>query len=109
MTLLNTQNLNLYHLIGIIEYFAIIDLIDLISIIDTAGITGGVIAHIGIETKCGMIGYGDIHLWIMGWVGLIVGATIVGVVTIGTHLMGGTTTTVGITDMVGTMVTEEIT
>jgi hypothetical protein len=45
----------------------------------------------------------------MGWVGLIVGATIVGVVTIGTHLMGGTTTTVGITDMVGTMVTEEVT
>jgi len=62
MTLLNMQNLNLYHLIGIIEYFAVIDLIDLISIIDTAGITGGVIAHIGIETKCGMIGYGDIHL-----------------------------------------------
>jgi hypothetical protein len=65
--LLNTQNHNLDHLIGIIEYFAIVDLIyligliDLIDLIDTTGIMGGVIAHIGIETKCGMIGYGAFH------------------------------------------------
>jgi hypothetical protein len=61
MILLNTQNLNLYHLIGIIEYFAIVDSIGITTIIDIAGVMDGVIVHIGIETRCGMIGYGVIN------------------------------------------------
>tara|TARA_B110000495_G_C22901078_1_gene525816 strand:+ start:745 stop:915 length:171 start_codon:yes stop_codon:yes gene_type:complete len=52
----------------------LIDLIGLIDIIFTI--------LIGIETKCGMIGYGVIHM-ATGWDGLTVGAIIVGLVIVG--------------------------
>ena len=35
--------------------------IGITTIIDIAGVMDGVMVHIGIETKCGMIGYGAFH------------------------------------------------
>ena len=63
-TLLNMLYDNLVHSIGTIEYWVI----DIIFIVHM----GLVIAHIGIETRCGWIGYGD----------MMVG-------THGVHLIGG--------------------
>jgi len=83
-------------LIGIIDFFVILDLIDTTTTI----ITVGVIVLIGTETKCGWIGYGDIHLE-TEWDGLTVGETTHGVVIIGTHRMDGITITDGAMDMDG--------
>ena len=94
----NTQYHNQYHLIGIIDSFVILDLIDTTTTI----ITVGVIVLFGTETKCGWIGYGDIHME-TEWDGLTVGETTHGVVIIGTHLTDGTTTMDGVMDMDGTM------
>ena len=66
------QSVNQCHLTG-----GLIDLIDLIGLIDII-----FTILIGIETKCGMIGYGVIHM-ATGWDGLTVGAIIVGLVIVG--------------------------